>query len=60
MFKTLQSRDDLETSGIGLTIVKKIIEMNEGKIWVESKEGIGTTLYFTIPKKMKIKTNPKN
>jgi PAS domain S-box-containing protein len=60
MFKTLQSRDDLETSGIGLTIVKKIIEMNEGKIWVESKVGIGTTLYFTIPKTKKIKTNPKN
>lgn len=50
MFKTLQSRDDLESSGIGLTIVKKIIEMNNGKIWVDSKFGKGSTFSFTVPK----------
>ena len=54
MFKTLQSRDDLESSGIGLTIVKKIVEMNTGKVWVESQFGKGSTFFFTIPKKREI------
>jgi len=54
MFKTLQSRDDLESSGMGLTIVKKIIEMNNGKIWVESKFGKGSTFFFTIPRSKKL------
>ena len=37
-------------SGIGLSIVKKIIEDHGGKIWVTSKEGEGTTMYFVIHK----------
>jgi len=56
MFKTLQSRDELETSGIGLTIVKKIIEMNDGKVWLESKVKVGSTFFFTVPKVRKAKT----
>ncbi len=36
-------------SGIGLYIVKKIIEAHGGKTWFESKEGEGTTFFFTIP-----------
>jgi len=59
MFKTLQSRDELETSGIGLTIVKKIIEMNDGKVWLESKVDIGSTFFFTVPKKSKSKVNSR-
>ncbi len=35
-------------SGIGLSIAKKIIEDHGGKIWVSSKEGFGTTMYFVI------------
>ncbi|MBN2461129.1 MAG: PAS domain S-box protein, partial [Candidatus Cloacimonetes bacterium] len=54
MFKTLQSRDDMESSGIGLTIVKKIVEMNNGKVWVESRYGKGSTFYFTVPRSKKI------
>ncbi len=38
------------SSGIGLSIVKKIITYYKGSIWLESKEGIGTTFYFTILK----------
>ena len=37
-------------SGIGLSIVKKIIEEHGGKIWAASKEGVGTVMYFVIRK----------
>ena len=37
-------------SGIGLSIVKKIIEDHGGKIWAPSKESIGTVMYFVIRK----------
>ena len=37
-------------SGIGLSIVKKIIEDHGGKIWATSREGVGTVMYFVIRK----------
>ncbi len=37
-------------SGIGLAIVKRIIEDHGGKVWAESEEGIGTSIYVTLPK----------
>lgn len=37
-------------SGIGLSIVKKIIEDHEGRVWASSKEGVGTTMYFSLRK----------
>ena len=37
-------------SGIGLSIVKKIIEEHGGKIWATSRENIGTTMYFVLRK----------
>lgn len=39
-----------ESSGIGLSIVKKIINLYKGDIWLESKPGIGTIFYFTLKK----------
>jgi len=48
MFQTLASRDDVETSGIGLTIVKKKVQTHGGQIWVESAPPArGTTFGFT-------------
>jgi len=47
IFQTLQARDKLESTGIGLSIVKKIVEGQGGKIWVESQLGEGATFYFT-------------
>ncbi|MCC5946638.1 MAG: tetratricopeptide repeat protein [Bernardetiaceae bacterium] len=38
-----------EGSGLGLDIVKKIIEKHEGKIWFESEEGVGTTFFIALP-----------
>lgn len=49
IFQTLHARDDIESTGIGLTIVKKIIELNSGKIWLDTSYTEGTRLYFTIP-----------
>ena len=47
IFQTLQARDELESTGIGLSIVKKIVEGQGGKIWVESQLGAGATFHFT-------------
>lgn len=50
IFNTLKARDKFESTGIGLTIVKKIVENQGGKIWVESKEGEGSSFIFTWKK----------
>ncbi|MRT94297.1 response regulator [Ancylomarina sp. 16SWW S1-10-2] len=39
----------LQGAGLGLTITKSYVEMLGGTIWVESKEGLGSTFYFTLP-----------
>ncbi len=50
IFQTLKPRDEFESTGIGLTLVKRIVENYGGKIWLESKIGEGTTFHFTLPK----------
>jgi signal transduction histidine kinase len=37
-------------SGLGLAIAKGIVEQHNGRIWAESKPGIGTTISFTLPR----------
>lgn len=49
-FRRLHNRQKYSGTGLGLPICKKIIEQLGGKIWLDSKPGIGTCFYFTIPK----------
>jgi signal transduction histidine kinase len=50
IFQTLTERDTLESTGVGLAIVKKIVERQGGRITVESAEGQGAKFTFTWPK----------
>ncbi|MBI4852110.1 MAG: PAS domain S-box protein [Acidobacteria bacterium] len=47
IFQTLEAKSNVESTGIGLAIVKKIVETQGGCVWLESEVGQGTTFYFT-------------
>ncbi len=50
LFQVLTPRDQKESTGVGLALVKKIVELYGGQIWIESKPGEGSTFFFTLPK----------
>jgi PAS domain S-box-containing protein len=49
IFQTLAPRDEVESTGIGLTLAKKIVDTCNGRIWVESESGKGSTFFVTFP-----------
>ncbi|MCE7063453.1 ATP-binding protein [Dyadobacter sp. CY343] len=64
IFQTLQARDEVESTGVGLAIVKKILDEKGGVIRIESNMGEGTRFFFTWPKTdlkttdMSLRNNP--
>lgn len=53
IFQRLHNVNEYPGTGIGLATCKKIIEMNGGRIWLESEPGIGSAFYFSLPKSKK-------
>lgn len=50
VFQTIEARDVKESTGIGLSIVKKIVEEKGGVVYIKSEEGAGCSFILTIPK----------
>lgn len=50
LFQTLAPRDRVESTGVGLALVKKIVEMYGGHVWLESTVGKGSAFFFTLPR----------
>ncbi len=55
LFQTLQPKDQSDSTGIGLSLIEKIVDSWGGKIWIESEAGQGCSIMFTIPKIIIIK-----
>lgn len=57
IFQRLEARDQVEGTGVGLSIVKKIVESRGGQVWIESELGAGATFCFTWSKQLQKRFN---
>ena len=60
IFQRLHARDAYEGTGIGLAIVKKIVEYHGGRIWLDLDVDEGTSINFTLPgRRPRVRTAPR-
>jgi signal transduction histidine kinase len=59
LFKRSRAVRELEGTGIGLAVVKQIVERLGGGVWVESQPGEGSTFHFTLPIEMRRREDPR-
>lgn len=57
LFQKLSTTHDAESTGVGLALVKKIVEMYGGSVWVESQVGYGSQFFFTLPRAITLYSN---